>query len=93
LKTVLNQALFDELRRKHATTLERTAALELQAQAAEIEKLRATLRTLIDGDVGRQTLAKLADGQETNTDDGRAWMRAVAIMKTTNAPTDATERR
>lgn len=39
----LNQQLFDALRRNEATTLERTAALELQTQAAEIERLRAAL--------------------------------------------------
>ncbi len=55
----------------------------LMDAANEIETLRVTLAAILSGDVGRQTLAKLATGQSTDTDDGRAWMRA-ALMVTPN---------
>lgn len=45
-----------------------------------IIKLYMTLQDLLTGDVGRQTLAKLAAGQGTDTDDGRAWMRAAEVV-------------
>lgn len=50
------------------------------AAADEIERLHAALNGLLTGDVGRQTLHKLATGQGTDTDDGRAWLRAAAMV-------------
>ena len=43
-------------------------------------RLRAAMTALLCGDVGRQTLAKLTEGQGTDTDDGRAWLHAAAIV-------------
>lgn len=43
-------------------------------------RLRAALSALISGNVGQQTLAKLAAGEGTDTDDGRAWLRAAALV-------------
>lgn len=47
----------------------------------EHAQLRAALTALISGDVGRQTLEKLAAGQGTDTDDGRAWIRAAEMVR------------
>lgn len=41
----------------------------------------AALAALISSDVGQQTLAELAEGFGTNTDDGRAWMRAAEMVR------------
>lgn len=43
-------------------------------------KFRQALLDLLTGDVGQQTLAKLMGGQGTDTDDGRAWMRAAEMV-------------
>jgi hypothetical protein len=39
------------------------------------------LRAVLESDVGRQTLQKLADGQGTDTPDGRAWLAANALLQ------------
>lgn len=52
-----------------------------QVLAEEVYRLRGVLSDLITGDVGRQTMLKLGDGQGTDTDDGRAWMRAAALVR------------
>ena len=55
--------------------------MQLMREAAhEIEQLRSALNDLLSGDVGKKTLDTLATGQGTNTDDGRAWMRAAAML-------------
>ena len=38
------------------------------------------LRAVMLSDVGRQTLQKLAEGQGTNTEDGRAWLDAAQAL-------------
>lgn len=45
-----------------------------------VEMFAAVLRSLLDSDVGRQTLGKLADGQGTATADGLAWLRAQELL-------------
>lgn len=55
------------------------AALIAEGEAAA--RYLAALAALISGDVGRQTLAKLAAGQGTDTDDGRAWLRAAEMVR------------
>ena len=37
------------------------------------DELLAMLRGILAGDVGRQTLNKLAEGQSTETDEGKIW--------------------
>ena len=60
------------------------AAEDLQGALTEAEndrwKFRQALLDLLTSDVGQQTLAKLMGGQGTDTDDGRAWMRAAEIV-------------
>ena len=54
---------------------------QLQRDAiAEIELLRATLRAVLSGNVGQQTMARLAAGQGTATMDGQAWLSAAALV-------------
>lgn len=60
-------------------TLHPIAALRLEV--ARLHKIEAAIVTLLSGDVGRQTLAKLTQGQGTDTEDGRAWMAAAEIVK------------
>jgi hypothetical protein len=44
------------------------------------------LRQIIEGEVGRQTLHKLSIGQGTETDDGRVWLAAKAVVDDLAAP-------
>lgn len=53
-----------------------TIAVQQQAQADGM----ALLRKLVTGAVGRATLQKLADGQGTETEDGKAWLAAQAAI-------------
>ncbi len=50
---------------------------------ALVGRLREAITGLLESDDGRQTMQKLADGQGTNTADGRAWMRAAEMMRPT----------
>jgi hypothetical protein len=52
-------------------------AAKLQRQRDEALEL---LTKLVKGDVGRSTLGKLADGQGTATDDGKAWLAAKSAI-------------
>jgi hypothetical protein len=77
-------------------TAERLAALEAENAALKREAhtwwtaardtatdagtLRKALREVLQSDVGRATLQKLADGQGTNTDEGRAWAAAESAL-------------
>ena len=49
------------------------------------ERLGAALRAVLQTSVGRQTLAQLADGQGTATDEGKAWIAAAALVLGPNA--------
>lgn len=57
-----------------------TAATQGPAQVScrepQCEKLRALLSGVLESDVGQQVLLRLADGQGTDTADGRAWLAA-----------------
>lgn len=54
------------------------AHIELQAENV---RLRAVLALLVQSDAGKQTLDRLAEGQGTDTDDGRAWLHAAGMAK------------
>jgi hypothetical protein len=56
--------------------------LEIRQLNDALEVAKNILNDLLSGDVGRQTLAKLEAGHGTDTDDGRAWLRAAAIGRT-----------
>lgn len=43
------------------------------------------LRAVLTSEVGKQTLHKLADGQGTDTDDGRAWLSASRLLDSHDA--------
>lgn len=50
-------------------------------------ELRELLERIVAGDVGRMIYAKLATGQATETDDGKAWLELRALLAT--PPADA----
>jgi hypothetical protein len=62
----------------------------LASRPAEVddEALRL-LRTILAGDVGQQTLGKLARGQSTETEDGKAWLAAHKLI---TAPSHTTNK-
>lgn len=49
----------------------------------ERDELLALLRKLIEGDVGRDVRWKLAEGQATETEDGKVWLAAKALVEGT----------
>lgn len=51
----------------------------------ERAKLREALEAVLGSDVGRQTLLKLAEGQGTDTDEGRAWLAAQKLVQPESA--------
>lgn len=57
----------------------RRAPLASRPAEVDDEALRL-LRTILAGDVGRQTLGKLAHGQSTETEDGKAWLAAQDLI-------------
>ena len=52
-------------------------------------ELRELLERIAAGDVGRMIYAKLATGQATETDDGKAWLELRALLAT--PPADAAD--
>lgn len=52
-------------------------------------ELRELLERIVAGDVGRMIYAKLATGQATETDDGKAWLELRALLAT--PPADAAD--
>lgn len=48
---------------------------------AQRDELFVVLRGILNGDVGRQMLHKLAEGQSTNTDEGRLWLKASELCR------------
>ena len=50
---------------------------------------RELLERIVAGDVGRMIYAKLATGQATETDDGKAWLELRALLAT--PPADAAD--
>lgn len=46
----------------------------------ERDELLDLLRTIVDGDVGRNTLWKLSCGQGTGTLEGKTWLAAKAAI-------------
>jgi len=44
------------------------------------DKMADVLRAVLNSDVGRQTMHKLMDGQGTETEDGKAWLTASALL-------------
>jgi hypothetical protein len=55
----------------------------------EHDVLLDLLRNLVQGDVGRSTLRKLADGQGTETIDGKTWLAAKAVIDSKQPPAAA----
>lgn len=54
----------------------------LASRPAEVDdEAVSILRTILTGDVGRQTLGKLARGQSTETEDGKAWLAAQRLVE------------
>ena len=51
------------------------------AALKRINELEAGLAAVLESDVGKQTLRKLADGQGTATEDGQVWLRAIELLK------------
>lgn len=69
-----------------ARTRSALAAIDaLPAPSGEPSDWRQALASLLSSGVGVETLRKLADGQGTNTDDGRAWLRAAALVTSPQA--------
>ena len=52
-------------------------------------ELRELMERIVAGDVGRMIYAKLATGQATETDDGKAWLELRALLAT--PPADAAD--
>lgn len=78
--------MWQQLQVAHATIRElRAYARQLRALAsrpAEVDdEAVSILRTILTGDVGRQTLGKLARGQSTETEDGKAWLAAQRLVE------------
>jgi len=48
--------------------------------------LLAALRGVLESDVGRQTLLKLAGGQGVNTAEGQAWLTASSALSARSDP-------
>lgn len=49
---------------------------ERDAALRQVDRLRAHLKLLLNGESGRWLLAKLDDGQGTELEDGKAWLAA-----------------
>ena len=66
----------------HDTTIANRAirAANAHKAVAQRDKLLAALQGILESDVGRQTFQKLAEGQGTDTDDGRAWLTARHVV-------------
>lgn len=99
---VSTQAAQAELERLRAEN----AALKLDLQYArdglakgrtrmreDNERLREALREVLQSNVGQQTLAQLADGQGTATEEGKAWLAAAALVLGPNVEVKAAGRR
>lgn len=56
------------------------AFLDAKADIAELAELVEALRWIMAGDVSRQALANLEKGIGTETDEGRAWLAAKALL-------------
>lgn len=54
----------------------RQAFDERDAALRQVDRLRAHLKLLLNGESGRWLLAKLDDGQGTELEDGKAWLAA-----------------
>lgn len=52
----------------------------VQLVDAEVKRYRLLIDGLLSTSVGRQVLLQLGDGQGTNTEDGRAWLRAQRVV-------------
>lgn len=48
---------------------------------SRVEQLESALRSLLRSEIGIQVLHKLQDGQGTNTEEGKAWMAAQALVE------------
>lgn len=48
------------------------------------DRLRIALNSVLNSDIGRQTLLKLADGQGIDTAEGQAWLNAKSIIDECN---------
>lgn len=47
---------------------------------SEREELLSLLQKLVEGDVGKNTLWKLSQGQGTETEDGKTWLAAKSVV-------------
>jgi hypothetical protein len=63
-----------------ATQSEAALTYAFEDARADILALHEALHGLLRSDVGIQTMQKLADGHGTNTADGKAWLRAAALI-------------
>ena len=82
---VLAEEVFDlraALRQKHAEYDDMKSLLLGNARNLNLEgeKARQALRAVLSSNVGQQTLAQLADGQGTATEEGQAWLEAAALV-------------
>jgi hypothetical protein len=79
------QTLEDAVQRqalaREAHTWSKAAETYALSEARLVEAMRAVLMS----NVGRQTLAQLADGQGTATGDGQAWLAAADLVLGPNA--------
>ncbi len=75
------------LRQKHAEYDDMKSLLLGNARNLNLEgeKARQALRAVLSSNVGQQTLAQLADGQGTATEEGQAWLEAAALVLGPNA--------
>lgn len=64
---------------------ENVAKSFLETLQQERDELRGLLCQLVDGDVGRNTLWKLSEGQGTETPDGKTWLAAKAVADRANS--------
>lgn len=62
------------------------AALDLLEMLGRNELL-AMLRGIVNSEVGRQTQYKLEEGQSTDTEEGKVWLRAIDLVTQTNKKT------
>jgi hypothetical protein len=65
-----------------------------QDRLQDREALLGLMRVLVEGDTGKNVLWKLSRGQSTETDEGKAWLAAKALVElmSTNPPAGATQR-
>lgn len=59
---------------------------DAKADIAELAELAEALRGIMAGSVAVGTLYNLAKGIGTNTDEGRAWLAAKALLEKNDKP-------